>query len=135
MITPLARRREETYSDFFKDMSKNPVSNDLAKLIDEDSIKESLKNLILTNRGERLFQPNIGCDIQKLLFENITPDLLLLIKEVVQTTINQYEPRVALIGVDVLAETDQNSISIIITFSTINREEPTTLGISIARIR
>lgn len=134
VITPVARRTE-TYSDFFKDMTQSLVNADLARKIDENSVKESIRNLILTNRGERLFQPDIGCDIRRLLFENVSADTVIIAKELIKTTIENYEPRCGLIGIDILASIDSNNIGIIITFNIINREEPIVLNITLDRVR
>jgi phage baseplate assembly protein W len=133
-ITPLSRRTE-TYSDFFKDMTQSLVNADLARKIDENSVKESVRNLVLTNRGERLFQPDIGCDIRQLLFENVSADTIIIAKELIRTTIENYEPRCSIIGIDVLASLDSNDIGIIITFNIINREEPVVLTLTLDRVR
>ena len=135
MITPQSRRKPETYSDFFKDLTLSPVNSDLARKIDEDSIKESIKNLVLTDRGERLFQPNLGCDIKKILFENIAPDTIIIAKEMIINTLKAYEPRAAVIGVDVHTPADQNILIVTIVFNIINREEPVTLNITLERVR
>jgi len=135
MITPQSRRKPETYSDFFKDLTLSPVNNDLARKIDEDSIKESIKNLVLTDRGERPFQPNLGCDIRKILFENVAPDTIIIAKEMIINTLKAYEPRAAIIGVDVHAPPDQNTLIVTIVFNVINREEPVTLNITLERVR
>ena len=134
-ITPLTRRKKETYADFYKDLTLSPINNDLARKIDEDAIADSIKNLIMTNRGERLFQPNIGCDIRKLLFENIGPEVIIIAKEHIRIVLQTYEPRASLIGVDVLASLDSNKITVVITYSVINREEPITLNITLYRVR
>jgi phage baseplate assembly protein W len=133
-ITPLSRRTE-TYSDFFKDMTQSLVNADLARKIDENSVKESIRNLILTNRGERLFQPDVGCDIRQLLFENISADTIIIAKELIRTTIENYEPRCSIIGIDILASIDSNDVGIIITFNIINREEPVVLTLTLDRVR
>jgi len=135
VLTPLSRRKVETHSDFHKDMTLSPVNFDVARKIDEDSIKESLRNLILTNRGERLFQPNIGCDIRSLLFENFTPDMVITAKEMITNTIKAHEPRVELIGVDILSSIDDNKINVVIVFSVINKQEPLTLTVTLDRVR
>lgn len=116
-------------------MAVSAVSADLLKLSDEQSVKESIKNLIMTNRGERLFQPEVGCDIRRLLFDNFTPDRLIIAKELIRTTLKNYEPRAGLIGVDVISGIDDNSISITITFNIINREEPVVLTLTLDRVR
>ena len=133
-ITPLSRRTE-TYSDFFKDMTQSLVNADLARKVDENSVKESVRNLVLTNRGERLFQPEIGCDIRQLLFENVSADTIIIAKEIIRTTIENYEPRCNIIGIDILASLDSNDIGIIITFNIINREEPVVLTLTLDRVR
>jgi phage baseplate assembly protein W len=135
MLTPTARRKVEIYSDFHKDLTQSPVNFDLARKIDEESIKESLRNLILTDRGERLFQPDIGSDIRKLLFENITAATVETIKDLVRTTIRNYEPRINLIGVDVLTSIDSLQIDIVITFNIINRIEPIEFTVTLDRVR
>lgn len=134
IITPLSRRKE-IYSDVYKTMAVSAVNADLLKLSDEQSVKESIKNLIMTNRGERLFQPDVGCDIRNLLFDNFTPDRLILAKELIRTTLKNYEPRAGLIAVDVISGIDDNSISITITFNIINREEPVVLTLTLDRVR
>lgn len=133
-ITPLSRRTE-TYSDFFKDMTQSLVNADLARKVDENSVKESIRNLVLTNRGERLFQPDVGCDIRQLLFENVTADTIVVAKELIRTTIENYEPRCSILGIDILASLDSNDIGIIITFNVINREEPVVLTLTLDRVR
>lgn len=116
-------------------MAVSAVNADLLKLSDEQSVKESIKNLIMTNRGERLFQPEVGCDIRSLLFDNFTPDRLIIAKELIKTTLNNYEPRAGVIGIDVISGIDDNSISITITFNIINREEPVVLTLTLDRVR
>jgi hypothetical protein len=56
-ITPRTRKVETVYADFHKDLTMNPFSNDLALKTDEEAIKESLKNIILMDKGEKFFQP------------------------------------------------------------------------------
>ncbi len=135
MLTPTTRRKSEIYSDFHKDMTQSPINFDLARKIDEEAVKESIRNLILTDRGERLFQPDIGSDVRKMLFENITNATIELIKDLIGTTIRNYEPRVNLIGVDVLTSIDSLQVDVIITFNIINRLEPVTFVITLDRAR
>ena len=135
MLTPLSRRNPETYSDFYKNLNLNPINADLARYIDENSIKEAIKNIVLTDRGERLYQPTIGCDIRKMLFENVTPDTIILIKELVSTAISTYEPRASILGVDVFSSVDQQMITVTIVFSVINRQEPISVTITLDRVR
>lgn len=135
MLTPTTRRKSDVYSDFHKDMTQSPINFDLARKVDEEAVKESIRNLILTDRGERLFQPDIGSDIRKMLFENINSATVEVIKNLVRTTIRNYEPRANLIGVDVLTTIDSLQVDIIITFNIINRIEPIVFAVTLDRVR
>lgn len=135
MLTPTTRRKSDVYSDFHKDMTQSPINFDLARKVDEEAVKESIRNLILTDRGERLFQPDIGSDIRKMLFENMNSATVEVIKNLVRTTIRNYEPRANLIGVDVLTTIDSLQVDIIITFNIINRIEPIVFAVTLDRVR
>lgn len=113
----------------------NPISKDLNIKQNEDAVKESLKTLILTNRGERLFQPNIGSDIKGMLFENNTPVVLKLLKEKIRETIETYEPRVNLVDIDVTSNIDDNRIAVTIFFNVRNVEETIKTTIFLERTR
>lgn len=132
-ITP--RQTKELYADFFKDFTENPVSLDLARKTNEEAVKESIRNLLLTDKGERVFQPNIGGNIRRMLFDNITPASIVVIKETVKSAIESYEPRATVIGVDVFSGIDDNNVTITVVFYVINSEEPITLATTIDRIR
>lgn len=132
--TPITAKRE-LYSDFHKDFTQNPVSLDLARKTNEEAVKESIKNLILTDQGERLFQPRLGSKVRSLLFDNMTPDLIISVRELIKDTLKNYEPRATIIGVDVTSSIDNNDIQITIVFNVINREEPITLTTTLTRVR
>lgn len=132
--TPLSKR-QSLYTDFHKDLTTNPISFDLALKRDEEAIKESLKNLILTDRGERLMQPNIGSDVRVSLFENATPATLKILEERVRDVINNYEPRVSIIDIDVTSLYDNNRVQITIYFYVRNREDPLSVDVFIERVR
>jgi phage baseplate assembly protein W len=123
------------YSDFKKDLEISPLSDDLTLLKDEDAVKESIKNLILTDRGERLFQPNLGGNIKAMLFENITPGSLKFIEEQITTTIKLHEPRAELIGVTVGTTRDENTVAVQVEFYITNREAPVELSVFLERTR
>ena len=123
------------YQDFKKNLEKSPVSSDLTVLKDEDFVKESIKNLILTDRGERLMQPDLGGNISGMLFENITPATLVLIQNNVRTTIDLYEPRAELIDVIASSNIDDNVVKVEIAFYITNVQQPITLDVFLERTR
>lgn len=135
IITPRNRRRNEFYTDVRKDLFPNLVNADVSRRIDEESVKESVKNLVLTETGERLFQPNVGCDLKRLLFENFTPQTKLSMESSIRTTIEQYEPRCQLLSVDARPSENENSVYITIIFSIINIQEPVELVLTLERTR
>jgi phage baseplate assembly protein W len=132
--TPVTKK-PNLYSDFNKDLRISPVSKDLAILKDEDAVKESLKNLILTDPGERLMQPFIGGGIRGLLFENITPGVLKTIETRVKNTIQTYEPRAEIISVEASTEYDDNTVRVLIQFYIRIVDRPISLDLILERIR
>ena len=123
------------YSDFTNDLDFNPVSEDVAVKLNENSIKQSIKNILFTDRGERFFQPNLGGNIRAMLFENITPQLLVSMKQQITSTIKSHEPRCNLIDVVLSAAEDENGVYVSIVFNVINKQEPVVLEVVLERVR
>lgn len=123
------------YSDMFNDFVINPVTGDLAKKTNEDAVKQSIRNLILTGRGERPFQPDVGSDIYQMLFENITPDTLNLLETMISETIENFEPRCELVEVSVTSLVDSNDLNARIVFSLINSNNEIELITPLTRAR
>lgn len=113
----------------FKDISSsfqvNPLNLDLIAIKNETAISRSIRNLILTNPGERFFNQNLGSNISKSLFENIDNISSEIIKNQVENTINQYEPRVELIDVIVNPEFENYSFDITIVYNIVGTDVPT----------
>jgi phage baseplate assembly protein W len=123
------------YQDFKKTLEKSPVSADLTVIKDEDAVKEAIRNLILTDRGERLMKPNLGGNIRSMLFENITPSILKLIENRIEETIKLYEPRAELVDVIASSNIDDNIVSVKIIFYIKNVQQPITLDVFLERTR
>jgi|TARA_B100001093_G_C26784315_1_gene995988 phage baseplate assembly protein W len=134
VFTPRTKK-VNLYSDFHKDLRVSPISKDLALMKDEDSVKQSIRNLMLTDPGERLMQPNIGGGIRELLFEQMTPGTLKLMEENIVDTIEIYEPRAELIDVRVIAGLDDTHVNISVLFSVRNEEQPIQLDVILDRTR
>ena len=91
-----------------------------------DAVKNDIKMLLITERGERLFQPFLGMNIRRFLFEQITDDTAIEIENDIVDTFQTWLPFVELRDIDVdLGDQDRNKISINITFNI--RNAPTEL--------
>lgn len=109
-------RSNNLYSDLNLNFNKNPATKDIAKLKDVEAVKRSVRNLILTNRFERPFHPEIGSDIRALLFENMTPTIQTLLTDRVRDVLETYEPRAVLNDVIVSGDMDKNQYGVTIKF-------------------
>lgn len=131
----ISRKQQEYFSDFLNSFAFTPVNNNLGKVVNEESVKQSLKNLIFTSLGERLFQPNIGCGIQNYLFENSTQQTLSSIEFNILNTIKFNEPRVNIVTVTAQETYNPNEVQVTIVFSLINNPEPISINFILKRVR
>ena len=124
-----------TFTDLDLNFTAHPVTGDVAFRYDENAIKTSLKNLLLTSNYERPFHSEIGSQIRALMFELPGPMFKVMMKRAIIDVINNFEPRVSLIDVIVDGETDQNEVYVTVEFKIVNTERPITLDIALERTR
>lgn len=79
--------------------------------------KSNLINLILTKKGERLMQPEFGCDVHKIIFENITDDNMANINGSIRSAVKTWLPYIEVVDVTVVKDEDRNSVFATLTFS------------------
>lgn len=131
-----ARKKQLVYySDFSADLNLLPGTGDLEALQNEDAVKNSIVNLMKTNRGERFFRPNLGSDIYRLLFENVTPTTSSTIEDFIRSTISEYEPRAKVLEVRVDADSEDNTVFVTIIFNILNKTDPVVLDVLLSRVR
>jgi phage baseplate assembly protein W len=110
----------ERLSKGFKDISMsfqvNPLNNDLISINNETAIARSVRNLVFTLPGERFFNENLGSKLSRALFENIDDISASIIQDEITNTINNYEPRVDLISVDVSPNYENNEFNVTINY-------------------
>ena len=128
-------RSNRTYSDLNLNFNKNPATKDVAKLKDVEAVKRAVRNLILTNRFERPFHPEIGSDIRSLLFENMTPVVEVLLKDRIRETIEVYEPRADITDIVVTGDMDKNQYGVRIEFRVLNVPDPIVVTEFLQRLR
>lgn len=128
-------RNTRTFSDLDLNFTAHPVTKDITRRFDENAVKASLKNLIFTQNYERPFHSEIGSPIRALLFEPASPLVIASMKKAIYDMVNNFEPRVRLIDVQVRYLPDSNDIGLTIVFSIINTEKPLTLDLVLERTR
>lgn len=128
-------RKNQIYSDFLNDLTPHPVIKDIVRYTNEAAINRSIRNLLSTNRGERLYQPDVGSDINRLLFEPMDTTIADLISVAVRDTIARYEPRAKILNIETLVIPEQNAYTINIFYLIINRQDPVSLTVTLSRVR
>ncbi len=111
--------RINEWSDFDFSFNINPNTSNLLLKKDVESVKQSLKNLLLTRKGERPFSPNYGSNLYNFLFDPIDIVTETLIREEISTSIRNYEPRVNLLNV-LVEEEGKNFLRISVECEIIN---------------
>jgi len=133
----------DTVRDFKDlDLSFNihPVKKDINKHVGVKAVINSIKNLVLTNHYEKPFQPEIGSNVRKLLFENLDSVTAIVMQREIYQVIKNYEPRAISdnqddIQVIVKPDYDRNAFSVEIYFRVINQTQPITITFFLERIR
>jgi len=129
------KRESVLYSDIKTSFSLYSVKNDLENIVNEDSVKTSIKNILLTNRGERFFNNTFGSDIRYSLFENFNSATEQVITELVRNAIENFETRANILDILVSSNDELNQLNVTIIFSILNKSEPITFEFILNRIR
>jgi len=128
-------RNSRGFRDIDLDFSRNPVTNDVNVVEDVIAIKRSVKNLVQTNFYERPFQPELGCGIRELLFENFTPMTKVFLERKIEEVLINYEPRVELTAVNVDDDQDGNRLVVDIHFYVVGVPGPQVVETFLQRVR
>lgn len=128
-------RQAQVYSDFDFFFTPHPISKDVARVVNEEAVKQSIKNIVLTDKYEVPFNPLFGCNVRKTLFENFSAVTSALVKKTIEEAIINFEPRCQLIDVVVSDFPDDHRLLITIIFTVINNSNPITLQLFLDRVR
>tara|TARA_A100000164_G_C21940943_1_gene790655 strand:+ start:1020 stop:1448 length:429 start_codon:yes stop_codon:yes gene_type:complete len=132
--TNKSNRSNKIYSDLNLSFTKNPATKDVSRNFDVVAIKRAVKNIILTNKYEKPFDPDFGCNLRGLLFEQMTDPLLVTIQDRVTLAIEKYEPRVSVEQITVQKDGD-HGISIVASFIIVGSNDPVTVSTFLQRVR
>ena len=123
------------FVDLNPNFEKNPLSGDLPLLKNEAAIKQSLKNIVLTVRGEKPFRPFYGSSADVALFENFNPLAEDILASAINDAIEAYEPRVQLQSIDVSAKPEANSVNVEINYDIVGIPlNPQSLNLILERV-
>ena len=124
-----------TPRDLTIQFTKNPNTDDLALKTGSNAVRESIKNLILTKKGERLFQPALGSNITELLFEPGDVITEKLIEDEIRTVMENFEDRAEIIDVIVNDDRAGDGYRVKVIFSVINDNAPSVFETFLSRTR
>ena len=124
----------------FKDLNitfkKHPVTNDVVVSRDASAIKQAIVNLLLTNKGERLMNPEYGSDIRRYLFEPLDYGTANQITGNIKSTIDAFEPRISVLNLRALPNDDDNGFDVEMTYEIRGTDDPpVTVDFFLARTR
>jgi len=123
------------YSDISTSFAASPLDGELGRVTNESAVKQSIRNIVFTNLGERPFQPNFGSNVLGSMFEFGNPVEYQILENNIRSAIAQYEPRAHLVDATVTGTDDPNQVLATVTFSLQNVTEQQSMDIVISRVR
>ena len=120
------RARTKPYSDFDFPFKKHPVTKDVPVKRDVEAVKQSVRNILLTRRGEKFFDPDFGGSLTEFLFELFDPIVEAEMEERIINTLRNYEPRVKVLSVDVTDLSHRNALNLKLEVQILSPENITT---------
>ena len=113
----------QTFKDLSVTFKKHPVTDDLVQVKDKAAIVQAIQALLLTRKGERPFQPELGCDVQNMLFEPLDYASAGTIKQEIRETINRYEPRVTVVKIACNPDFNNNGYNVEMQYTIVGRND------------
>jgi len=113
----------QKFKDFNIGFKPHPVTEDLMVVKDAADIKQSIKNLLLTRKGERLFNVGIGTSLTDLLFEPVDYGTADTIRDEIKVVLNNYERRISILELTVSINFDENGYDIGLVYEVIGRSD------------
>ena len=111
-ITGKEFNKSRAFTDIPVGFTKNPFTKDVQPTKNDQAIKQSVKNIVLTTPGEKPFQPNFGSNVSQMLFEPLDPFLVDSIHSEILNTLQQHEPRIKITSLEGVPDYDDNAITV-----------------------
>ena len=119
------KRVSKAFKDISLSFSPHPVTKDLPILKNESAIRRSVRNIVETIPTEKFFNPNFGSDVYNSLFDFVDFGTANIVQEQIKTAINNFEPRVENVRVEVDPSPDENEFEIVVVYDIVGQELPT----------
>ena len=120
------RARTKPYSDFDFPFKKHPVTKDVPIKRDVEAVKQSVRNILLTRRGEKFFDPDFGGSLTEFLFENFDPIVEAEMNQRIVNTLRNYEPRVKVLNIEIEDLSERNALHLRLEVQILSPENLTT---------
>lgn len=120
----MVQRISKAFKDLSLSFDRHPVTNDILVLKNEDAIKRAVRNIVQTVPNERFFNPIFGSDVKTSLFEFVDFGTASLLEEQILVAIENYEPRISNVRVDVDPNADRNEFEIFVSYNIVGQEVP-----------
>ena len=127
--------RETVYSDLTTTFTPHPLTGRPTVLRNEDAVNQAVRNVVLTNRYERLYEPNLNDTVRERLFELFDDPGVTELRRVIATALENHETRTTLLDVEIIERRDENELFVRIVHEPRNGNGPQTVDVLLDRIR
>ena len=127
--------KQEIFSDLDLSFIAHPITGNVGRKTNRESVRQSVKSLILTDYFERPFKSDIGCSIRYFLFELFTPPVKQQMERAIKEVIKNYEPRADVFEVLVEERQEVNALTVSVAFMILNDPDPVILDVILERVR
>ncbi len=123
------------YKDIDLNFLRHPDTDDVTKVLDVNAVKQSVMLLINTYFGERLFRPEMGSAVPRIMFEPIDPITTEVLKRSIEQVLQNHEPRVSVDLIEVTPKEDDNAYYVYLQVNIIGIPDPVTFSLTLQRLR
>lgn len=127
--------RKNLFKDLDLDFAPHPMTSDVPQKTDAEAVKRAIRNLVMMNKYDKPFKPQIDARLTRLLFEPATPMTAVMVRSNIIDILNRYEPRAKINDVVVIFNEDTNTFEVTISFMLLNTKENSKVFVTIERLR
>lgn len=127
--------KDKLFSDLGISFTPHPVTGNLPVYKNSEAVSRALKNLILTNHNERPYEPLFGANLTARMFENFSFLTARNIELDIRRAIKNFEPRVKVQEVKVVADEDRNGVNVTLQYTFLSSEQTDTIQVFVERVR